>query len=194
MAIANNSSIIPMSILELASKERSALRSAAHALKPVVQIGDNGLSDAVLKEIDRNLNAHSLIKVKVASDIRQERIDMLDKICDELSCANIHHLGKTLILYRPGKSVIETEPYDEFAPENQRSHRKAGEVYTPKRLAAEGKKLSRPFKPAKAKRPESNRDIANAFFGRSSAKASKTTTRRRPTSALSLRAGRRKTD
>lgn len=187
-----------MSILELTSKERSALRSAAHALKPVVQIGDNGLSDAVLKEIDRNLTAHSLIKVKVASDDRQERSAILDKICDELSCANIHHLGKTLILYRPGKSVIDTEPYDEFAPENLRSHRKAGEAYTPKRLAAEGKKLSRPFKQAKRKSAESNRDIANAFFGRRSAKAAtktaKPSSRRRPASALSLKAGRRKMD
>ena len=183
-----------MSILELASKERSALRSAAHSLKPVVQIGDNGLSEAVLNEIDRNLNAHSLIKVKVASDDRQERSAILDKICDELSCANIHLLGKTLILYRPGKSVIETEPYNEFAPENQRSHRKPNEAYTPKRLAAEGKKLKHPFKPAKAKRPESNRDIANAFFGRDSAKATKAPTRRRPTSSLTLRAGRRKVD
>lgn len=183
-----------MSILELSSKERSALRSAAHALKPVVQIGDNGLSEAVLKEIDRNLTAHSLIKVKVASDERQERITMLEKICDELSCAKINHLGKTLILYRPGKSVIETEPYNEFAPENQRSHRKAGEAYTPKRLAAEGKKLNRPFKPSKAKSPESNRDIAKAFFNRDSAKATKSSARRRPTSALSLRAGRRKSN
>ena len=183
-----------MSILELASKERSALRSAAHALKPVVQIGDNGLTDAVLKEIDRNLNAHSLIKVKVASDDREERGNMLNKICDELSCANIHHLGKTLILYRPGKSVIETEVYNEFAPENQRSYRKTGEAYTPKRLAAEGKKLKRPFKPSKAKSSDSNRDIANAFFGRDSAKTTRTSTRRRPTSALSLRAGRRRAD
>ena len=183
-----------MSILELASKERSALRSAAHALKPVVQIGDNGLTDAVLKEIDRNLNAHSLIKVKVASDDREERGNMLNKICDELSCANIHHLGKTLILYRPGKSVIETEAYDEFAPENQRSYRKSGEAYTPKRLAAEGKKLQRPFKPSKAKSTQSNRDIANAFFGRDNAKSDKKSTRRRPTSALTLRAGRRRSD
>ncbi len=183
-----------MSILELASKERSTLRSAAHALKPVVQIGDNGLTDAVLKEIDRNLNAHSLIKVKVALDDREERGSILNKICDELSCANIHHLGKTLILYRPGKTVIETETYDEFAPKNQRSHRQAGEAYTPKRLAAEGKKLQRPFKPTKAKSTPSNRDIANAFFGRKDAKASKTSTRRRPTSALSLRAGRRRAD
>ena len=109
-----------MSILELTSKERSALRSAAHSLKPVVQIGDNGLTESVLKEIDRNLTAHSLIKVRVASDEREERSNMLDQICETLSCANIHHLGKILILYRPGKSVIDTEPYDEFAPQNQR--------------------------------------------------------------------------
>lgn len=187
-----------MSILELTSKERSTLRSAAHSLKPVVQIGDNGLTEAVLKEIDRNLSAHSLIKVKVASDDREERGNMLDKICDELSCANIHHLGKILILYRPGKSVIDTEPYDEFALQNQRSYRKAGEAYTPKRIAAEGKKLNRPYKQAKPKTAESNRDIAKAFFGRradkAAAKSAAPRARRRPTSALSLRAGRRRMD
>ncbi|OFV46741.1 ribosome assembly RNA-binding protein YhbY [Oligella sp. HMSC09E12] len=186
-----------MSILELTSKERSALRSAAHSLKPVVQIGDNGLTESVLKEIDRNLTAHSLIKVRVASDEREERSNMLDQICETLSCANIHHLGKILILYRPGKSVIDTEPYDEFAPQNQRSYRKAGETYTPKRIAAEGKKLNRPFKQSKPKTAESNREIAKAFFNRrNTSGASKTTpsTRRRPSSALSLRAGRRRMD
>lgn len=182
-----------MSILELTSKERSTLRSAAHALKPVVQIGDNGLTDAVLKEIERNLTAHSLIKVKVASDERDERNAILEKICEELNCANVHHLGKTLILYRPGKSVIETEPYDEFAPENQRSHRKSGEAYTPKRLAAEGKKLNRPFKAAKPKSQQNNREIAKAFFTRDSAKPKRGASRRTG-SALTLRAGRRTRD
>jgi hypothetical protein len=46
--------------MELTPRERSALRAAAHPLRPVVLIGDNGLTEAVLKEIDMNLSAHDL--------------------------------------------------------------------------------------------------------------------------------------
>ena len=81
-----------MSTLELSSKERSQLRAAAHPLKPVVQIGDNGLSESVLKEIDNSLTAHGLIKVKVAGDERQNRLDILQSICDNLSCKGFIYL------------------------------------------------------------------------------------------------------
>ncbi|CFU09250.1 RNA-binding protein YhbY [Bordetella pertussis] len=90
-----------MPILELTSRERSDLRSAAHPLRPVVLIGDNGLTDAVLKEIDLALTAHELIKVRAGGDDREAREAMLATICDTLSCAAVHHLGKTLILFRP---------------------------------------------------------------------------------------------
>lgn len=82
-----------MPILELTSRERSDLRSAAHPLRPVVLIGDNGLTDAVLKEIDLALTAHELIKVRAGGDDREAREAMLATICDTLSCAAVHHLG-----------------------------------------------------------------------------------------------------
>ncbi|CPP40745.1 YhbY family RNA-binding protein [Bordetella pertussis] len=84
-----------MPILELTSRERSDLRSAAHPLRPVVLIGDNGLTDAVLKEIDLALTAHELIKVRAGGDDREAREAMLATICDTLSCAAVHHLGKS---------------------------------------------------------------------------------------------------
>ena len=96
-----------MSTLELSSKERSQLRAAAHPLKPVVQIGDNGLSESVLKEIDNSLTAHGLIKVKVAGDERQNRLDILQSICDNLSCASVAHVGKILTLFRPSTFTSE---------------------------------------------------------------------------------------
>ena len=61
-------------MLKLTPAERSALRSEAHALDPVVMIGDGGLTPGVLKEIDASLNAHGLIKVRVLGDDREERI------------------------------------------------------------------------------------------------------------------------
>ena len=93
--------------LNLTPHERSELRAAAHALRPVVLIGDNGLTDAVIKEITVHLQAHQLIKIRVAGDDRQARLTMLEQICDALDAAPIHHLGKILTIYRPN---IERPP------------------------------------------------------------------------------------
>jgi RNA-binding protein len=77
------------------------LRAQAHHLKPVVQIGDAGLSEAVLKEIAGAIKAHELIKIKVANDERAEREAMLSTICENLGAAAIQHIGKTLLVYKP---------------------------------------------------------------------------------------------
>lgn len=92
-------------MLKLTPVERSALRSEAHALDPVVMIGEAGLTPAVQKEIDASLNAHGLIKVRVFGDDRDARIAMYNSICEELGAAPIQHIGKLLVLYRPAKEV-----------------------------------------------------------------------------------------
>ena len=90
-------------MLKLTPAERSALRSQAHALDPVVIIGEAGLTPAVMKEIEASLNAHGLIKVRVFGDDRQERIAIYETICEELDAAPVQHIGKLLVLYRPKK-------------------------------------------------------------------------------------------
>ncbi|MCG1017864.1 MULTISPECIES: YhbY family RNA-binding protein [Burkholderiaceae] len=90
-----------MPALTLSYAERSALRSQAHPLKPVVLIGADGLTDAVLNEIDVHLNAHELIKIRVFGDERDERAALYDTICDRLSAAPIQHIGKLLVIWRP---------------------------------------------------------------------------------------------
>lgn len=87
-------------MMTLNSKQVRYLRSAGHALNPVVMIGNNGLSETVLNEIDRSLNAHELIKVKVAGDDRELRVQMLQEICDKLGASAIQHIGKQLVIYR----------------------------------------------------------------------------------------------
>jgi putative YhbY family RNA-binding protein len=91
--------------MNLTSAERSRLRSEAHALNPVVMIGEAGLTPAVMKEIDANLNAHGLIKVRVAGDDREERIAIYETICEELDAAPVQHIGKLLVIYRPKKET-----------------------------------------------------------------------------------------
>lgn len=90
-----------MAQLELTSFERSALRAQAHPLKPVVMIGDAGLSPSVLKEIDQSLTAHALIKIRVFGDDRAARLAMLQEICDQLGAAPIQQIGKLLVIWRP---------------------------------------------------------------------------------------------
>ncbi len=89
--------------LQLPAAARRDLRSLAHHLDPVVMIGQHGASPAVLHEIDNALTAHELIKVRVQSDERPVRIEMLAKICESLSCAAVQHLGKLFVLFRPGQ-------------------------------------------------------------------------------------------
>lgn len=94
-------------MLKLTPVERSALRAEAHALKPVVMIGEAGLTPAVIKEIDLGLDSHGLIKVRVFGDDREARAAMYDTICEELKAAPVQHIGKLLVLYRPKKEAVK---------------------------------------------------------------------------------------
>ena len=88
-------------MLQLSSVERRELRARAHGLNPVVSIAENGLTEAVLKEIDVCLKAHELIKIRVYGDSREDRIAYLEQICAELEAAPVQHIGKLLVVYRP---------------------------------------------------------------------------------------------
>jgi putative YhbY family RNA-binding protein len=87
--------------LQLTPVERRALKARAHTLDPTVLVGSGGLTQAVTGEIDRNLTAHELIKVRVMGDDRGVREDILKRICDELGAAPVQHIGKILVVYRP---------------------------------------------------------------------------------------------
>lgn len=93
--------------IKLTPAQRCAFRADAHALSPVVMIGEAGLTPAVLKEIAMNLDAHGLIKVRVFGDDRVARIAMYETICEQLDAAPIQHIGKLLVLYRPKKEAQE---------------------------------------------------------------------------------------
>jgi len=87
--------------MNLSPAERSALRAEAHALNPVVIVGEAGLTPSVLKEIDASLKAHGLIKIRVFGDDREARLAIYDQVCAELDAAPVQHIGKLLVVYRP---------------------------------------------------------------------------------------------
>jgi len=102
-----------MSALQLVPAQRSELRSRAHGLNPVVMIGAEGLTGAVMAEIDRSLAAHDLIKIRVFGDDREARVAIYEAICDELDAAPIQHIGKLLVIWRPGPARLkENQPQE----------------------------------------------------------------------------------
>ena len=84
-----------MPAIELTTSERRALRADAHHLDPVVMIGGDGLTPAVVKETD------SALKARVLGDDRAVREEIFAQLCDQLNAAPIQHIGKLLVIWRP---------------------------------------------------------------------------------------------
>jgi len=84
----------------LTALQRKTLKARAHKLHPVVAIGEKGLTDAVLHEVDVNLKCHELIKIRVAGEDRERREAMLATICARLSALPVQHIGRILVVYR----------------------------------------------------------------------------------------------
>ena len=93
----------------LTPTQRRELRAKAHHLHPVVIVGHHGLTAAVLHEIDVNLLAHELIKVRVFSEDREQREAMLERICAALDAASVQHIGRLLVLWRPAPEKAEAQ-------------------------------------------------------------------------------------
>lgn len=87
--------------IQLTPAQRKVHRAEAHHLDPVVMIGGDGLTPAVIKEADAALNAHGLIKIRVLGDDRVAREAMYQQLADQLDAAPIQHIGKLLVLWRP---------------------------------------------------------------------------------------------
>lgn len=92
------------------SKQITYLRGLGHHLNPVVSIGNNGLTEQVMKEVELALNAHELIKIKVSGDDRALRITMLEEICEKSGATAVHHIGKQLVIYRKSEKSKITLP------------------------------------------------------------------------------------
>ena len=113
----------------LNAKRRSELRAEAHKLTPVVIIGDKGLTDEVVAEIDRSLKAHELIKVRAFTDDRKARGEWLEAICGRLEAHAVQQIGKMFVLYRenPKEAPPKRKPPAAAAPEPEVRARKPRE-------------------------------------------------------------------
>jgi len=92
-------------IPSLTPTRRRELRANAHALKPVVSISQKGLTEAVLKEVDRCLTSHELIKIRVYDAEREQREGLLAELCAALAAAPVQHIGHLLVVWRENPKV-----------------------------------------------------------------------------------------
>jgi RNA-binding protein len=112
-----------------ASRLRKALRAAGHHLSPVVQVGKEGVTPAVLKQLDEALLAHELVKVKVGSESPEDRFEAAARVAAGPGVLLAQLLGRTLLVYRkhpdkprfePGPKVASQAPVRKPPPRTRR--------------------------------------------------------------------------
>lgn len=87
----------------LNSKQRQYLKAQAHALNPVILVGEAGLSDNLLAELDRTLAHHELIKVRLPALDRNERDSLAEELVTRSGAEMVQMIGRVLVIYRAGE-------------------------------------------------------------------------------------------
>ena len=92
----------------LTDAQKKFLRGLGHGLKPVIIVGDAGLSESLLREFDSTINHHELIKVKVRAGDREARNQIITELCDSSGASLVARIGNVALVYRqnPEKQVI----------------------------------------------------------------------------------------
>ena len=94
-----------MAAMNLSEKQQRFLRGKAHALKPIVLMGQKGLTDNVVTETVQALRDHELIKVRVRAADRAARDSLLAELVRRSECALVNRIGHVAILYRAAKPL-----------------------------------------------------------------------------------------
>lgn len=87
--------------MQLDASQKKRFRSIGHKLKPVIIIGDKGLSESVLLELQRALQDHELIKVKINAGSPAQRHDIAEQVCQQCTAVLVQSIGKMALIYRP---------------------------------------------------------------------------------------------
>jgi RNA-binding protein len=87
--------------MELSENQKKYLRGRGHDLKPLIMVGDAGLTEALMAEYQSTLAHHELIKVKLRGADRESRDAMIASLCDEHSTELIQRTGNVALIYRP---------------------------------------------------------------------------------------------
>jgi len=86
--------------MTLSNKQKQYLKGLAHTIKPVVQLGNNGLTEGVLAEIDGAIKHHELIKIKIPTDDKEEKALIIEAIIRETGATKLQSIGHVLVLFK----------------------------------------------------------------------------------------------
>jgi RNA-binding protein len=114
-------------MIELTPERRRTLRASAHTLRPVVSVSQKGLTDSVLKEIDRCLTSHELIKIRIYDSERERREALLAEIASALDCTPVQHIGNILVVWREKPASEAIQPAVKNKPVVRLTKRQAAE-------------------------------------------------------------------
>lgn len=91
---------MPASKMSLSKPQIKHLVSLTHNLKPVIMVGQNGVTENLLKELTIALDHHELVKIKIAGEDRDSRNEMINLLCEKSAAEKIQAIGKTLTLFK----------------------------------------------------------------------------------------------
>lgn len=86
--------------MALSNPQKRHLRSLAHHLKPVVMIGQHGMKDSILEELEIALDSHELIKVRVSAEDRDDRAEMINTMLEASGAELVQTIGHIAVLFR----------------------------------------------------------------------------------------------
>ncbi len=89
--------------MSLTSKQTKYLRGLAQRLKTVVRVGDKGLGEPLVLELDQALERHELLKVSIAGADRETRRELSEQMCRETGAELVQQIGRVSVLYRPAQ-------------------------------------------------------------------------------------------
>lgn len=86
--------------MQLTGKQKNYLRGLAHNINPIITIGSNGLSEAVLNELKMALDFHELLKIKLPADDKAAKASLMATICTETDSEPVQLIGRVGVIYK----------------------------------------------------------------------------------------------
>ncbi|BBB24349.1 RNA-binding protein [Isorropodon fossajaponicum endosymbiont JTNG4] len=87
-------------MIKLTNNQKKFLRSKSHSLKPVIMIGQHGLSESVLAELKATMEKHELLKIKIRIDEREQKQKIIDKVINASNAHLVQVIGNIVVIYR----------------------------------------------------------------------------------------------
>jgi len=91
--------------MTLSERQKKYLRGVGHTLKPLVAVGDSGVSASLMAEFEKTLDHHELLKVKVRVGDRKARDTIIETLCDQGKAVLVQRIGNVALLYRENQAM-----------------------------------------------------------------------------------------